>query len=69
MKKFTVLVFALLLSQKVRNFKDFRIGVALPPGVGAILGNLAILFAGKVPVNLNLTVGRQSMDVSLRRPM
>ena len=66
MKKCTVLVFGLLLSQKVRNFKDFRIGVALPPGVGAILGNLAILFAGKVPVNLNLTVSRQSMDVTLR---
>ena len=66
MKKWAILVFGLLLSQKVRNFKDFRIGVALPPGVGAILGNLAILYAGKVPVNLNLTVSRQSMDVTLR---
>ena len=66
MKGWILLVLGLLLSRKIRNYKCARIGLALPPGVAGILGNLAVLFAGKIPVNLNLTVNKQSMESTLR---
>ncbi len=34
-----------------------RAGVVLPPGFSGTVGNLALLFAGKTPVNLNPTSG------------
>ena len=34
-----------------------RIGVILPPGIAGTIVNLGILFAGKMPVNLNPTAG------------
>ncbi|MFL6538063.1 MAG: AMP-binding protein [Chthoniobacterales bacterium] len=39
-----------------------RIGVLLPPGKAGALANLAIVLAGKVPVNLNFTVGREAIE-------
>lgn len=65
-KGWALLALGLLISKKVRNYKDLRIGVALPPGIAGIIGNLAVLFSGKIPVNLNLTVSRESMTASLR---
>ena len=65
MKGWTVLVLALFLSRKIRTYECSRIGLALPPGVAGVLGNLAVLFAGKTPVNLNLTVSKDSMISSL----
>ena len=32
-----------------------RIGIVLPPGKGGVLANVAVMLAGKVPVNLNFT--------------
>ena len=66
MKGWTVLVLALFLSRKIKTYESARIGLALPPGVAGILGNLAVLFAGKIPVNLNLTVSKESMISTLR---
>lgn len=34
-----------------------RVGIILPPGKAGLLSNLAVLFAGKIPVNLNFTAG------------
>ena len=65
-KGWALLALGLMISKKVRNFKDLRIGIALPPGIAGIFGNLAVLFSGKIPVNLNLTVSRESMTASLR---
>ncbi|HEY9250631.1 MAG TPA: AMP-binding protein, partial [Rariglobus sp.] len=42
------------------------VGIVLPPGVGASIANLAVLCAGKVPVNFNFTAGRSAVDSSLR---
>lgn len=39
-----------------------RVGVLLPPGKGGALANLAIVLAGKVPVNLNFTAGRDAIE-------
>ena len=38
-----------------------RIGVVLPPGKGGVIANLAIVLAGKIPVNLNFTSGREAI--------
>lgn len=38
-----------------------RIGVVLPPGKGGLVANLAIILAGKIPVNLNFTSLREAI--------
>ena len=32
-----------------------RVGIILPPGPGGLIANLAVIFAGKIPVNINFT--------------
>lgn len=44
-----------------------RVGIILPPGGGAFVTNLAVVFSGKVPVNLNFTAGRSSTESSINR--
>ena len=39
-----------------------RIGILLPPGKGGLIANLAVLFAGKIPVNLNFTASDAAVD-------
>lgn len=39
-----------------------RVGIVLPPGIGGLIANVAVLLAGKVPVNLNFTAGRGSIE-------
>jgi acyl-[acyl-carrier-protein]-phospholipid O-acyltransferase/long-chain-fatty-acid--[acyl-carrier-protein] ligase len=41
---------------------ETRIGIVLPPGKGGVVANLAVVFAGKVPVNLNFTSPRDSIE-------
>jgi acyl-[acyl-carrier-protein]-phospholipid O-acyltransferase/long-chain-fatty-acid--[acyl-carrier-protein] ligase len=54
---------AIALSRKiVARQPEKRIGVLLPPGKGGALANLAIVLAGKVPVNLNFTAGREAIE-------
>ena len=43
-----------------------RIGVMLPPGRAAVIANLAVTLANKVPVNLNFTAGRDAMSAAIR---
>ena len=43
------------------------VGVLLPASVGGALANIAILFAGKAPVNLNFTAGRDTMASALEQ--
>ena len=44
-----------------------RVGIVFPPGIGACIANLAVTLAGKVPVNLNFTLGRASAEACLRK--
>jgi acyl-[acyl-carrier-protein]-phospholipid O-acyltransferase/long-chain-fatty-acid--[acyl-carrier-protein] ligase len=39
-----------------------RIGVVLPPGKGGLVANLAVILAGKIPVNLNFTSLREAIE-------
>src|SRR4029453_14831895 len=43
-----------------------RIGFVLPPSKGAVIANLAVVLADKVPINLNFTAGTASNAAAMR---
>lgn len=58
---------AAVLARRLRaTVPEQRIGIVLPPGIGANIANLAVTCAGKTPVNLNFTAGRAAVEASLR---
>jgi acyl-[acyl-carrier-protein]-phospholipid O-acyltransferase/long-chain-fatty-acid--[acyl-carrier-protein] ligase len=59
----------LLLSRWLRRARtdEAMIGLMLPPSVAGALANVAVLLAGKVPVNLNFTVGREAMKAAVQQ--
>lgn len=53
-----VLALSLLFSKQLREAsKGSRVGIVLPPGLAGFVANFAVLFSGRVPVNLNFTLG------------
>lgn len=44
-----------------------RVGILLPPGKGGLIANLAVLFANKVPVNLNFTASQDAVKSSIKQ--
>jgi len=53
---------AIALSKEIKNAtKKKRVGVILPPGKGGMVANIAVLLAGKVPVNLNFTASHEAV--------
>lgn len=67
MKRGMVLAAALALSREIRHeCPHHRIGIVLPPGKGSVIANLAVTLAGKVPVNLNFTAGRNAIASAMR---
>lgn len=44
-----------------------RIGIVLPPGKGGVVANLAVILAGKIPVNLNFTSARDSIESAIQQ--
>ena len=63
-----VLGAAAALSRYLRKqFPDERIAIVLPSGKGAVIANLAVVLAGKVPADLNFTSGRAAIESSYRR--
>lgn len=62
-----LLAAAAMLSRHIKQtIPERRVGIVLPPSAGAFIANLAVLCAGKIPVNLNFTLGRKSAEASLR---
>ncbi len=58
---------AAALSRHIKKtVPEQRVGIVLPPGAGSSIVNLAVLCAGKVPVNFNFTAGRAASEASLR---
>jgi acyl-[acyl-carrier-protein]-phospholipid O-acyltransferase/long-chain-fatty-acid--[acyl-carrier-protein] ligase len=49
------------------NVPEKRVGVVLPPGLGATVANLGLMLADKVPVNLNFTAGRAANASAIAR--
>jgi acyl-[acyl-carrier-protein]-phospholipid O-acyltransferase/long-chain-fatty-acid--[acyl-carrier-protein] ligase len=52
------LAISILLSRKLsRCSARDHVGVILPPGIAGFIANFALLFCGKIPANLNFTLG------------
>src|SRR5262249_50703117 len=47
--------------------QEEMLGLLFPASVGGALANIATLFAGKVPINLNFTIGREAMDLTIQQ--
>jgi acyl-[acyl-carrier-protein]-phospholipid O-acyltransferase/long-chain-fatty-acid--[acyl-carrier-protein] ligase len=59
---------ALALSSLVKKeTKKKRVGIILPPGLAGLIANVAVLLAGKTPVNLNFTASRQAVEFAIRQ--
>jgi acyl-[acyl-carrier-protein]-phospholipid O-acyltransferase/long-chain-fatty-acid--[acyl-carrier-protein] ligase len=58
------LIASLTLADKLKSItaNGDRVGILLPPSVGAALANIAVTLIGKVPVNLNYTSSPQTVD-------
>jgi acyl-[acyl-carrier-protein]-phospholipid O-acyltransferase / long-chain-fatty-acid--[acyl-carrier-protein] ligase len=59
---------AIALARHLKNaYPEKRIGIVLPPGKGGVVANLAVTLAGKVPVNLNFTSARESIESAIEQ--
>src|SRR5437762_8097765 len=59
---------AAALSRHLRKeFHDERIAIVLPASKGSMLANLAVTLAGKVPIDLNFTIGRAANESCCKR--
>ncbi|HKY31961.1 MAG TPA: acyl-[ACP]--phospholipid O-acyltransferase [Candidatus Polarisedimenticolia bacterium] len=47
--------------------EEARLGIALPPCAAAALANVAAMMAGRVPINLNITLGEAALASCARR--
>ncbi len=63
------LVRSLILATWVRNQcpKVSMVGLLLPPSIAGALANIAVQLAGKVPVNINFTAGREAMTSAIQQ--
>jgi acyl-[acyl-carrier-protein]-phospholipid O-acyltransferase / long-chain-fatty-acid--[acyl-carrier-protein] ligase len=50
-----------------KEFSDPRIAIVLPASKGSMVANLAVTLAGKVPVDLNFTMGRAANEFCCQR--
>lgn len=49
------------------ELRERRVGVVLPPGIAGMIANYACMLAGKIPVNLNFTLGRAQLESCLAK--
>ncbi|WP_133795985.1 AMP-binding protein [Prosthecobacter fusiformis] len=62
-----VLAVAIALSKIIKEeTTKKRVGIILPPGLGGLIANVAVLLAGKIPVNLNFTAGRTAIEFAMK---
>ena len=63
------LVGSLLLARAIRQRvpAGSSVGLLLPASVGGALANIAASIAGRTPVNLNFTAGRDAMAAAIDR--
>jgi acyl-[acyl-carrier-protein]-phospholipid O-acyltransferase/long-chain-fatty-acid--[acyl-carrier-protein] ligase len=68
LKRGDLLAAAITLSRWIRKHcPGERVAVVLPPGAGAVVANVAVTLANKVPVNMNFTAGRAALQSSIDR--
>jgi acyl-[acyl-carrier-protein]-phospholipid O-acyltransferase/long-chain-fatty-acid--[acyl-carrier-protein] ligase len=46
---------------------ETKVGILVPGSVGGALANIAVLLAGKIPVNLNFTAGPEAMQSAIEQ--
>lgn len=63
-----ILAAALAFSRLIREETDqLRVAIVLPPGKAGLIANLAVIFAGKIPVNFNFTAGPDAVRSAIRQ--
>ncbi len=63
----TLLAASIALSRHLKKHcANKRIATVLPTGKAAVIANLAVMLAGKVPVNLNFTAGNAALEAAMR---
>ena len=63
-----ILAAAIVFSKFIKEETDKpRVAIVLPPGKAGLIANLAVIFAGKVPVNLNFTAGHEAIKSCIRQ--
>jgi len=63
-----ILAASIALAKFIRTETDKpRVAIVLPPGKAGLIANLAVLFAGKIPVNLNFTAGHEAIRSCIRQ--
>lgn len=59
---------ALALSKHIQEkTKKKRVAIILPPGTGGLTANLAVIFAGKIPVNINFTASNKAIKSCIKQ--
>jgi len=59
---------AIALSREIiKATNKKRVGILLPPGKGSFIANLAVLFANKVPVNINFTASQDAVKSAIKQ--
>ncbi|MFT3990751.1 MAG: AMP-binding protein [Luteolibacter sp.] len=63
-----VMAAAIALSRHIiEETSQSRVAIVLPPGKAGLIANLAVIFAGKTPVNLNFTAGPDAIRSCIRQ--
>ncbi len=63
----TILAAGIALSRELKKMiASKRVAIVLPAGRAAVVANLAVMLADKVPVNLNFTAGRAAIEAACR---
>ena len=64
-----LLVASILLGRRIRRLtrKQRYVGIMLPASVGGVVANIAALFARRVPVNLNFTASRDTLNSAINQ--
>ncbi len=63
-----ILAAAIAFSKLIRQETDKpRVAIVLPPGKAGLIAYLAVLLAGKIPVNLNFTAGHEAIKSCIRQ--
>lgn len=63
-----ILGIAIALSRELPKLtKKKRVAILLPPGKGGLIANLAVLFANKIPVNLNFTASQDAVKSAIKQ--
>lgn len=50
-----------------KSTKQPRVGIVLPPGRAGLIANIAAVLAGKTPVNLNFTAGKEAVESAIKQ--